>query len=69
MRFRKPSLKSAIGLTKAKRRIKKAAGIYTVTRVTRTPVNIKRKALSRVNYYSLPLKVFRLLGRLFKRKD
>jgi len=67
MRFRKPSWKSAVGLTKAKRRIKKATGIYAVTRVTKAPVNIKRRALSRVGYYSLPLKFLRLVGRLLRR--
>lgn len=69
MRFRKPSWKSAIGITKAKRRIKKAAGIYKITRVTKAPVNIKRRAFSRVGYYAFPLKVFRLLARIFKKKS
>lgn len=69
MRFRKPSLKSALGITKAKRKIKKVSGIYKITRVMRAPVNFKRRELSHIGYYSLPMKVFRLLGRIFKRKN
>ncbi len=66
MRFRKASWKSALGITKAKRRIKKAVGIYKITHITRAPINIKRKMLSRAGYYSFPMKVIRLLGRIFK---
>ena len=69
MFFRKPSWKSAVGLTKAKRRIKKATGVYKITKVTRLPINTKRKALSSVGYYSLPMKLFRLFGRIFKRNS
>lgn len=66
MIFRKPSWKSIVGITKAKRRIKKAVGVYEITRIINTPANIKRRALSRVGYYSMPMKIFRLLSRLLK---
>ncbi len=66
-RYRRPSLKTALGVTKAKRRFKKATGIAKVERIINTPKNMKRRALRRVGYYSEPMKFLRWLGRLFRR--
>ena len=65
-RYRKPSLKRALGVSKAKRQIKKATGIADVQRVMNTPKNVKRQAKRKVGYESEPMKMFRFLGRLFK---
>jgi len=55
-----------LGVTKAKRRIKKATGIASVQRVVNAPTNLERRAKRKVGYYSGPMKLFRFLGRLFK---
>lgn len=39
MRYRKPSLKTLLGVTKAKRRLKKDLGVYEVTKVLNAPAN------------------------------
>ena len=67
-RYRRPSLNTVLGITKAKRRIKKATGIAQVERVLNTPENMKRRALRRMGYYSEPMKFLRWLRRLVKRK-
>jgi hypothetical protein len=66
LQYRKPSLKTALGVTKAKRQIKKATGISNVTRVVNAPTNVKRTAKRRVGYESGPMKFLRFFGRLFK---
>ena len=67
MRYRKPSLKTVLGLTKAKRRLKKDLGIYSITKVTNAPANLKRKVKRNLGCHeSEPMKLFRFLGRLFK---
>lgn len=66
MRYRKPSLKTVLGLTKAKRRLKKDLGIYNVTKITNAPTNLKRKVKRDLGYESEPMKLFRFFGRLFK---
>jgi hypothetical protein len=63
VRYRKPSLKTALGVTKAKRRIKKATGYYAVTKPFRAPTNAKRRLLRRAGYYSGPMKFLRFLFR------
>lgn len=65
-RYRRPSLKTALGVTKAKRRLKTATGYYAATRWTRAPRNFKRRMLRRAGYYSEPMKFLRFLGRIFK---
>lgn len=63
-RYRRPSLKTALGVTQAKRRFKTRTGYYAATRWMRAPRNMKRRALRRVGYYSGPMKLLRfLLGR------
>lgn len=65
-RYRKPSLKTALGVTKAKRRFRKATGYYAATRWTRAPRNAKRRVLRRAGYYSGPMKFLRFLMRGLK---
>lgn len=66
MRYRKPSLKTVLGVTKAKRRLKKELGLSAVTRVTNAPANAKRRLKRKVGYESEPMKLFRFLTRLLK---
>ncbi len=64
LRYRRPSLKTALGITRAKRRFKTQTGYYAATRWMRAPRNMQRRALRRVGYYSGPMKFLRfLLGR------
>jgi hypothetical protein len=65
-RYRKPSVKTLLGVTKAKKRAKKSVGIYKVTRVTNAPKNLKRRVKRRMGYESEPMKFLRFLGRMFK---
>jgi len=67
IRFRKPSAKSALGITKAKRRIKKATGITASQKPMRIADNAKRKVLRSSGYYSLPMMIFRAIERLFRK--
>ena len=66
MRYRMPSAKTLLGVTKAKRQVKSALGIYNVTKVTNAPGNAKRKVKRALGYESEPMKFFRFLARLFK---
>ncbi len=66
MRYRKPSLRSALGVTKAKRSLIRNLGVYKVTRYTNAPKNTKTRLKRKAGYYSEPMKLFRFLGRLFK---
>jgi hypothetical protein len=65
-RYRRPSLKTALGVTRAKRRFRRATGYYALTRWTRTPQNAKRRALRRAGYYSNGAKLLRLLFRVLR---
>lgn len=62
-RYRRPSLKTALGVTKAKRRFRKATGYYAATRWTRAPRNAKRRVLRKAGYYSGPMKFLRFMLR------
>ena len=66
LRYRKPSVKRMLGVTKAKRQVKKSLGVDKITRVTNAPKNIERRSKRKVGYESEPMKLFRFLGRLFK---
>ncbi len=66
MRYRKPSLKTILGLTKAKRRLKKELGIYEVTKYTNATKNAKQRIKRKLGYYSEPMKLLRFIHRLFK---
>ena len=58
-RFRKPSVKTVLGVTKAKKKIKKQSGITAATKPLRASSNLKRKAKRKVGYYSTAGKVAR----------
>ena len=62
-RYRAPSLKTALGVTKAKKRVKKSLGISTAMRPFRAPGNAKRRVLRKVGYSSGPMKFLRFLFR------
>lgn len=66
LRYRRPSLSTLFGVTKAKRRAKKSLGIYKVTGVLNAPKNARRRIKRRLGYESEPMKLFRFLVRLFK---
>ncbi len=66
MRYRRPSLKNILGITKAKKHAKKKLGITAAMRPFRARENAKRRALRRVGYYSEPMKMLRLIRRLLK---
>lgn len=65
-RYRKPSVKTMLGVTRAKKRLNKQLGVTAVKRPFRAPGNAKRRLLRRAGYYSEPIKFMRLLGRLMK---
>jgi hypothetical protein len=66
MRYRMPSLKTALGVTKAKKEIGKRTGLYAVTKVLNKPKNLKRSIKRKAGYESGIMKMFRLIVRLFK---
>lgn len=66
MRYRRKSWKTALGITKAKKRANKALGITALKKPFRAPGNAKRRILRKVGYYSEPMKFLRFFGRLFK---
>jgi hypothetical protein len=66
IRYRKPSMKTMLGVTKAKKRFNRAVGITAVKRPFRAPGNYKRRMLRRTGYYSEPMKFMRFIGRIFK---
>lgn len=63
-RYRRPSLSTALGITRAKRRFKQQTGYYALTRPFRAPGNFKRRVLRRAGYYSGPMKLLRFLRRM-----
>lgn len=67
IRYRKPSVKTMLGFTKAKKRINRSLGITAVKRPFRAPGNMKRRMLRRAGYYSEPMKFIRFIGRIFKK--
>lgn len=62
-RYRRPSLSTLLGVTAAKRRIKRESGFYAATRLFRAPYNFRRRALRRAGYYSGPMRFLRFLLR------
>ncbi len=65
-RYRRPSVKTMLGVTRAKKRFNRAVGITAVKRPFRAPGNYKRRVLRRTGYYSEPMKIFRFIRRIFK---
>lgn len=66
IRYRKPSLKTLLGVTNAKKQVKRQLGVYEVTRVLNAPANAKRKVKRSFGWESGPAKFLRFLARLFK---
>lgn len=74
-RYRKPSVNSMLGITKAKRRFKKATGISTIERYTK-PSRIKQHYKQKLGLYSPLARTVRQTSKgnfpsflgLFKRK-
>jgi len=67
MRYRRPSLKSALGITRAKKRINRVTGITALKKPLRAPGNAGRTIKRRAGYYREPFKFGRFLKRLFRR--
>jgi len=61
-----PSLNTLLGVTKAKRRLKKDIGIYEVTKYTHAPKNLKRRIKRKSGYESEIMKLFRFITRMLK---
>jgi hypothetical protein len=66
IRYRKPSVKTMLGVTKTKKRINKSLGITAVKRPLRAPGNMKRRVMRRAGYNSEPMKFMRFINRIFK---
>jgi hypothetical protein len=66
MRYRRRSLKTVLGITKAKKHVNNALGITALKKPFRAPGNARRRALRKVGYYSGPMKFLRFLGRITK---
>jgi hypothetical protein len=58
-RYRKPSLKTALGITRAKKRLKKELGITAAMKPFRAPKNLERRIKRKLGYYSTPAKIVR----------
>lgn len=58
-RYRKPSVKTALGVTKAKKTLKRKTGITAAARPTRAVSNAKRRVKRKAGYYSTPAKALR----------
>lgn len=63
MRYRKPSVKSLLGITKLKKRVKKALGINKVLAPFRAVNNYQRRMLRRAGYYNPEMKMMRAAKR------
>jgi hypothetical protein len=63
MRYRKPSVKTLLGVTKWKKRAKKALGINKLLAPFRAVNNYQRRMLRRAGYYSPEMKMMRAMKR------
>ncbi len=59
MRYRRPSVKTILGVTKWKKRVKKALGVNKVMAPFRAVGNYQRRMLRRAGYYSPEMKAMR----------
>ena len=66
MRYRRPSLKTMLGVTKVRRRLNRDLGIDAVRRPLRARQYAERRIKRRLGYYSEPMKFMRFLERLLK---
>ena len=62
-RYRKPSVSTLLGITKWKKRVKKALGINKLLWPFRAVPNYKRRMLRRAGYYSPQMKMMRAMKR------
>ncbi len=62
MRYRRPSLRTLLGVTKAKRRLKRELGISQVQAWTK-PSRVKQRAKSRLGLYSPVMRAVRQTSR------
>ena len=67
IRYRRPSLSTMLGVTRAKKRLNRQLGITAVKRPFRAPGNMKRRFLRHAGYYRGPMKFFRFMGRMLKK--
>lgn len=58
-RYRKPSVKTLLGVTKAKKTLKRKTGITKATRPFRALTNAERRVKRKLGYYSKPAKLIR----------
>ncbi|HVB74206.1 MAG TPA: hypothetical protein VNE38_11685 [Ktedonobacteraceae bacterium] len=65
-RYRRPSVSTMLGVTRAKKRINRQLGITAIMRPFRAPGNMKRRVLRRAGYYSGPMKFLRFMRRISK---
>jgi hypothetical protein len=63
MRYRKPSVKTLLGVTKWKKRAKKALGVNVVMKPFRLVGNYKRRMLRQAGYYNPEMKMMRAMQR------
>ncbi len=66
MRYRRPSLNTLLGITAAKKKIKRDLGIYKVTRVINAPKNMERRVKRALGWESEIAKFFRWVMRFFR---
>ncbi|MGB8343463.1 MAG: hypothetical protein WCD86_01200 [Ktedonobacteraceae bacterium] len=63
-RYRRPSVKTMLGVTRAKKRMNRQLGITAIKRPFRAPGNMKRRMLRKAGYYSGPMKFLRFIKRI-----
>ena len=69
MRYRRPSLKTMLGITKVRRRLNRDLGIDAIRRPFRARQYAEQRIKRRLGYYSEPLKFLRFLGRALTRAE
>lgn len=67
-RYRRPSMKTMLGVTRAKKRLNRQLGITAIKRPFRAPGNMKRRVLRRAGYYSEPMKFMRFISRMTRKR-
>jgi len=68
MRYRRPSIRTLLGWTRTRRRIEREAGVYSnpLWKMDHAMPNAERRVKRHAEYYSTPMKLFRLIRRLGK---
>ena len=65
-RYRRPGMKTMLGVTRAEKRLNRQTGITAIRRPFRAPGNMKRRMLRHAGYYSEPMKFMRFMRRMLK---